>query len=89
MPLDQLPHAVDATVHGLAGLVPKSSHRPYDVVRAGAFLRRDVIVGIHGSDQEGEERAINVEPTHCAGLALRNLLPLLHVNLLLLRLGRT
>jgi hypothetical protein len=38
---------------------PKPAHRPDDVMRAGAFLWRDMVIGVHGADKQGDECLID------------------------------
>jgi hypothetical protein len=59
---DELAHPLDEPFHGVPGLTTKPPHRPDDVVSTSAFLRRDVIIGVHRADQKREKRLVHVKP---------------------------
>ena len=62
--LDECPHSLDLSADRVAGPVSEPPHGPDNVMRARRFFRGHMPTGIHGGDQERDERVVSIECAH-------------------------
>jgi hypothetical protein len=61
---DECAHVLDSAADSLAGPVSEPSHGPDDVMCARRLFGRYMPTGIHGGNQQGDERVIGCEGAH-------------------------